>query len=152
MSAIDPENAVVKLCVAGVQAEQAGDGEGAAELYRQAWAAHSNDLEASMAAHYLARVQADEGARLTWNRMALERAEAAGDGAESFLPSLLLNLGQSLEAKGELASAAAAYDRARTALAGVEPGLAESLRGALERARLRVAVPLRPQAQEPPDW
>jgi hypothetical protein len=140
MRSVDPENGVVKLCVAGVQAEQAGDGEGAAELYRQAWAMHRNDLEASIAAHYLARVQADEGARLAWNRAALERAEAAGDEAASFLPSLLLNLGHSLEAVGELADASAAYDRARTALTCLDPGLAESLRGAVERARLRVAL------------
>lgn len=140
MSGIDPENGVVRLCVAGVQAEQAGDGERAAELYRQAWDAHGSDVEASMAAHYLARVQADEGARLAWNRIALERAEAAGEAAASFLPSLLLNLGHSLEEIGELADASAAYERAQQALAGLEPALAESLRPPIERAQQRVAA------------
>ncbi|HEX6128588.1 MAG TPA: hypothetical protein VF071_06165, partial [Candidatus Limnocylindria bacterium] len=139
MSGIDPENGVVRLCVAGVQAEQAGDGERAAELYRQAWDARGNDVEASMAAHYLARVQADEGARLAWNRTALERAEAAGEGTASFLPSLLLNLGHSLEAMGELADASAAYDRAWIALESLEPELAEPLRAPVDRARKRLA-------------
>lgn len=137
------EGGVVRLCVSGVQAEQAGDGERAAELYRQAWGAHSNDLEASIAAHYLARVQADEDTRLAWNRTALERAEAAGAAAASFLPSLLLNLGHSLEGIGEIAAAAATYDRARIALERVEPGLAESLRAPVDRARNRVAAALR---------
>lgn len=146
MIGLDPGNSVVGLCVAGVQAEQAGDGDGAAELYRQAWDAHRNDLEASIAAHYLARVQADDRARLAWNRTALERAEAAGGATASFLPSLLLNLGHSLEAMGELASAAAAYDRARTALEGLEPVLAESLRAPVDRARSRVAAALHPEA------
>lgn len=143
MIGLDPHNAVVRLCVAGVQAEQAGDGEGAAELYRQAWDAHVNDLEACIAAHYLARVQGDEIARLAWNRKALQRAEAAGEGTALFLPSLLLNLGHSFEAIGEFSSAAAAYDRALTALEGVEPGLAESLRAPVDRARNRVAAALR---------
>lgn len=146
MSAIDMESGVVKLCVAGVQAEQAGDGERAAELYRQAWDARSNDVDASMAAHYLARVQADEKTRLAWNRTALEHAEAAGEATASFLPSLLLNLGHSLEAMGELAEAAEAYDRARSVLESVEPRLAESLRAPIERARKRVATALRPRA------
>ena len=146
MNGIDPENGVVRLCVAGVQAEQAGDGERAAELYRQAWDARDNDVEASMAAHYLARVQADEGARLAWNRTALERAEAAGAATAAFLPSLLLNLGHSLEAIGELADASAAYDRARIALESVEPGLAESLHEPIDRARRRVAAALRQRA------
>jgi tetratricopeptide (TPR) repeat protein len=146
MIGLDLENPVVRLCVAGVHAEQAGDGEGAAEVYREAWDARSNDLEASIAAHYMARVQADERARLEWNRTALERAEAAGEGTASFLPSLLLNLGHSLEALGELADAAGAYDRAWTALEGLEPAIAHSLRAPIERARKRVAAALRPGA------
>lgn len=140
MIGLDPENPVVRLCVAGVQAEQTGEGERAAELYRGAWDARSNDLEASIAAHYMARVQADERARLAWNRTALERAEAAGETTASFLPSLLLNLGHSLEALGELVEAEAAYDRALTALESTEPGLAESLRAPLDRARKRAAA------------
>jgi hypothetical protein len=143
MIGLDPENAVVRLCQAGISAELAGDGEGAAELYRRAWDARGNDLEASIAAHYLARVQADDRARLAWNRTALEHADAAGEVSASYLPSLLLNLGHSLEAMGELGDAAAAYDRARTALETMEAGLAESLRGPVERARKRVAATLR---------
>ena len=140
MNGIDLENDIVRLCVAGVQAEQAGYGERAAQLYRQAWDARGNDVEASIAAHYLARVQADDETRLSWNRTALEHAEAAGEATASFLPSLLLNLGHSLESMGELADAAAAYDRARIALQSVEPELAESLRATVDRARRRVAA------------
>jgi hypothetical protein len=142
VSGIDPNNAIVKLCLAGVQAEKAGDGVGAAELYREAWEARGDDLEASIAAHYLARVQTDERARLAWNRTALEHAEAEGEAAGSFLPSLLLNLGSSLEAIGQPVAAAAAYERARKILDSVEPALADSLRAPLERARKRVAAAL----------
>jgi hypothetical protein len=62
---VDPENAVVQLCVAGVRAEQNGDGSHAGELYSQAWGARTNDLEASIAAHYVARAQPDPEARET---------------------------------------------------------------------------------------
>lgn len=149
MNGIDPENGVVRLCVAGVQAEQAGDGERAAELYRQAWDARGTDLEASMAAHYLARVQADDRARLAWNRTALDHAEVAGEATATFLPSLLLNLGHSLEMVGELADASAAYDRAERALANLEP-FAESLRAPLDRARRRVAEAVRARSPGKP--
>jgi hypothetical protein len=138
---LDPENAVVKLCVAGVEAEQAGDGERAAELYRQAWDARTDDLEASIASHYLARVQADAAARQQWNRRALEHALAAGEAAESFLPSLHLNVGHSHEELDELEEATASYERAAASLGGLEAGLAESLSGPIDRARQRVREP-----------
>ncbi len=138
MNALDPENAIVKLCVAGVQAEQAGDGERAAGLYRQAWEAQGCPLEASVAAHYLARVQPDEVARQQWNRAALEHALAAGGSAASFLPSLYLNVGHSHEVAGEILEAAAWYERAAAALETLDEGLAASLRGAVRRARQRV--------------
>ncbi len=138
MTALDPENAVVKLCVAGAEAEQAGDGERAAELYGQAWEAQGSPLEASVAAHYLARVQPDDVARQRWNRLALEHAQAAGGSAASFLPSLYLNVGHSHEVAGEVAEAAASFARAAAALENVAPDLAASLRAPIDRARQRV--------------
>lgn len=142
MSAIDPDNPVVKLCVAGVQAEAAGDSEGAAVLYRQAWEARTDDLEASMAAHYVARAHADLADRLRWNAVALEHALAAGAAAAAFLPSLHLNVGSAQEDAGELAGAAASYEHASASLVGLEQGLAASLQPAIDRARKRVASAL----------
>jgi tetratricopeptide (TPR) repeat protein len=146
VNGIDPENAVVKLCVAGVEAEQAGDGERASALYRRAWEARTDALEASMAAHYLARVQADAATRMRWNRLALEQAFAFGEGASSFLPSLHLNVGHCHEEAGQLAEAAASYQRAAASLEGMDAGVADSLRPPIDRARRRVTAALRPEA------
>lgn len=146
MNVIDPENPVVKLCVAGVQAEGSGDGGRAAALYRQAWDARTTALEASMAAHYLARIQAGAAERRHWNQLALEHALAAGEAAAAFLPSLHLNVGSSHEDAGELADAAASYDRAAASLEGLEPDLAASLEAPIDRARRRVASALRTEA------
>jgi rifampin ADP-ribosylating transferase len=140
MMEIDTANPVVQLCVAGVDAEQAGDGERAAALYRRAWEARTDALDAAMAAHYLARVQSGAAARLRWNQLALEQALAAGERAASFLPSLYLNLGHSREESGDFVRAASAYEQAQAALTTLESGLADSLRIPIERAQRRVTV------------
>jgi hypothetical protein len=140
MTGIDTANPVVQLCAAGIAAEQAGDGERATALYRRAWEARTDALDAAMAAHYLARVQSDAAARLQWNQLALDEALLAGEPAASFLPSLHLNLGHSHEETGDLGNAAVAYQRAMAALDGLDAGLRESLRGPIERAQRRVTA------------
>jgi tetratricopeptide (TPR) repeat protein len=140
VTGIDTANPVVQLCAAGIAAEQAGDAERATALYRRAWEARTDALDAAMAAHYLARVQSDAAARLQWNQLALDEALAAGEPAVSFLPSLHLNLGHSHEETGDLGHAAIAYQRAMAALDGLEAELRESLRGPIERAQRRITA------------
>jgi len=63
-------------------------------------------FEASVAAHYLARQQPSAEETFRWNKEALERADAAGDGRiEAFYPSLYLNMGKSHEDLGDLGGA-----------------------------------------------
>ena len=57
---MDPNNPIVLLCVNGIQAEQQGRMTDAHASYEQAWTNHSSDFEACIAAHYLARTQANE--------------------------------------------------------------------------------------------
>jgi tetratricopeptide (TPR) repeat protein len=103
---LDPKNPVIKLCIEGSQAEFEGKIDVAYSLYRQAWEAATDDYEACIAAHYLARHQADPQDRLRWNKTALERAEAVKDGrVDSFYPSLYLNIGKSYELLGDHAEA-----------------------------------------------
>lgn len=65
----------------------------AERLYTRAWEFRQDDVDASVAAHYLARVQADPQQRLWWNERALQYArQAAPQRAATFLPSLLLNV------------------------------------------------------------
>lgn len=117
MQAMDPDNPIVRLCSAGIEAECAGRADDARALYEQAWAEHRNDFEACIAAHYLARQQVDPRAVLRWNAEAVERAKASGDVRTSaFYPSLHLNFGWSFEMIGDQASARANYLLAETYL------------------------------------
>ena len=133
---MDPNNPVIKLCVEGMQAEAEGRNEDAHNLFMQAWEASTDDYEACVAAHYVARHQSLEDA-LHWNQVALMRAEAVGDErVQGFYPSLYLNLGHSYEVLGNLAEAKRHYELAaervgdlaadpygKTVRKGIEAGL-----------------------------
>lgn len=119
---MDPENPVVKLCVAGMQAEGQNDYEGAHRLFAEAWELASNDFEACIAAHYVARHQATSEDALWWNQESFRLAENVGDErVTEFYPSLLLNLAHSHEVLGQVAAAKRYYDLA-AARAGHLPG------------------------------
>jgi hypothetical protein len=108
---IDPTNPVVALCAAGMAIE--GEAEAAKLLFEQAWAARTDDYDASIAAHFLARHQPTVEARVHWNALAAQHAEAVTDGrADEFKASLYLNLADALLAAGEQASAQNALTRA----------------------------------------
>jgi hypothetical protein len=75
---MDPDNPVIKLCVAGTRAEFEGRLDDARRLYLQAWEAARDDYDACIAAHYVARHQASPRDTLRWNQEALLRADAVG--------------------------------------------------------------------------
>ena len=110
---INPENPIVKLCVAGMQAEAAGDFDGARRQFTEAWEQASDDFERCIAAHYVARHQPTAKERLRWNQQAYYFAEAVGDErVRDFFPSLFLNLGQSYEEVGQADEARRYYELA----------------------------------------
>jgi hypothetical protein len=103
---MDPENSVVKRCVVGMQAEGRGDVEGARRAFADAWALAGDDFERCIAAHYVARHQPMPEDTLRWNQESYRLAAAVGDDrVADFYPSLLLNLGHSYEAVGQLEQA-----------------------------------------------
>ena len=122
---LDPENRIVKLCVTGMEAEAANRFDMARSCFEQAWAAQQNDLDAAIAAHYLARHQDTLERILHWNQVALHHAERASKSIEhqmavavaQFFPSLYLNLGKSYEDMGDVALARHYYARAAEQLA-----------------------------------
>jgi len=110
---MDLNHPVVKLCLAGSQAEFEGRQEDACALYWQAWQAAQDDYGACIAAHYVARCQKTPAETLRWNREALKRADAAQDASVlEFYPSLYLNLGRSYELMGHPNEASQYYDLA----------------------------------------
>jgi len=99
---MDPNNPVIKLCIAGTQAEFKGNMDTACALYHQAWETSKDDFEACIAAHYVARCQTSPEDIFHWNWEALERANAVNDErVKDFYPSLYLNMGRSFELIGE---------------------------------------------------
>ena len=142
MVPIDPANPIVRLCAEGMQAEFAGDLDAARALFEQAWAAATDDYEACVAAHFVARHQADPREALRWNEVALARVEAVGDErVRGFFPSLYLNLGYAHECLGALSEARRWYARGRERLSVLDEGpYGDVIRGGLMAAWARVGM------------
>jgi tetratricopeptide (TPR) repeat protein len=136
---MDANNPVVKLCAAGIGEEMAGRRDEAAKLYRDAWDARTNDYEACIAAHYVARLQSTPHDVLHWNSEALRFALSAGESELSqFFPSLYLNLGKSYEDLKNLADAKRFYLLAEEAAGVLSDGeyaatVKRGIRNALDR-------------------
>jgi hypothetical protein len=110
---MDTDNPVVQLCAQGMQAEAEHHNDDARRLFMRAWEAATNDYDACVAAHYLARQQDNPQDTLRWNRESLARADAVGDErVREFYPSLFLNIGFSYEVIGDLTEARRYYDLA----------------------------------------
>lgn len=108
-----PHTPVIQLCIAITQAEFRGQIDEARGLALQAWKAASDDYEACLAAHYLARFQDDPADALRWNSEALHRADAANDErALPFYPSLYVNMAYSHELLGNEKEAKHYYELA----------------------------------------
>jgi hypothetical protein len=110
---MDLKNPVIQFCIQGTRAEFEHKPEDARTLYQQAWAIHTNDYEACIAAHYLARFQDTAKNVLQWNLIALQHAnniqkESVGE----FLPSLYLSVGNSYEVLGNIVEAQKYYQLA----------------------------------------
>lgn len=107
---MDPDNPIVQHCVEGMKAEGAGRPDEARALFTRAWEARTDDWEACIAAHYLARHQPTPEDTLRWNQEALRHADAVTDDrVDGFYPSLYLNLGHSHEQLGNLPAARRCY-------------------------------------------
>ena len=98
---MDLDNPVIRLCLAGTQAEFEHRLDDARCLYQHAWELATDDYEACIAAHYVARFQDSAEESLRWNQIALDHANAVKDErVKDFYPSLYLSLGHSFELTG----------------------------------------------------
>lgn len=140
---MDPTNAVVKMCAQGMAAEAQGRATEARSLFAEAWALSTNDYEACIAAHYVARHQAGPEETLWWNREALRRADAAVDYPVAELyPSLYLNLAYALEQLGRRDEAYRYYALAELRLRDLPAtGYANMIRMGVARGRERTQSP-----------
>ena len=138
---LDPNNPVVKLCVAGMQAEGENRLDEAHKLFRAAWAARQDDFDACIAAHFLARHRPPEEMR-HWNQVALDHANAVEDERiQGFYPSLYLNLGWSYEQLADLAAAGRYYALAVARLDNLPAGpYADVVRKGVAAGQARLAT------------
>ena len=107
---MDTTNPIIQLCMEGTRAEFEHRMDDARLLYRQAWDNHTDDYEACIAAHYVARFQDSVEESLRWNQIALDCASAVNDErVNDFYPSLYLSLGHSYEVVGNQSEAQRYY-------------------------------------------
>jgi len=107
---MDLNNPVIKLCMEGTRAEFEHHVDKARLLYQQAWDARTDDYDACIAAHYVARFQGTPEDSLRWNQIALDHANAVNDeSVKEFYPSLYLCLGKSYEDLGDKVNAEKYY-------------------------------------------
>lgn len=138
---MDPNNPVVKLCAQGIDIEMKGRRDEARSLFLQAWELRQDDVDACIAAHYLARHQDTLEETLRWNELALTHAiRASSDAIRSFFPSLYLNLGKSYEDLQNIPRARELYEHGERWLTDVADGgygdiVRQGLQNALQRVR-----------------
>jgi tetratricopeptide (TPR) repeat protein len=137
---MDPNNPVVKLCAQGIDVEMKGRRDEARSLFLQAWELRQDDVDACIAAHYVARHQETPAEALRWNELALTHAiRSSSDSIRSFFPSLYLNVGKSYEDIGNLARARELYEQGEQRLTDVaDGGYGEIVRQGLQNALKRV--------------
>ena len=97
-----PNNAVVKLCIQGMDMEEKGRPEEASKLFLQAWNEATNDFERFTAAHYVARHQTNASDRLKWYETALQFAQKVDDDAvKGAYATLYSHIAKSYEELGD---------------------------------------------------
>ena len=147
---MDPNNPVVRLCVAGMQAEAAGDPTRASTLFHEAWTTATDDYEACIAAHYLARHQHTPEDVLHWNEECLSRADKVADErVQGFYPSLHLNIAKAHQDLNNDDKATHHYQAAAEQVHNLPPGpYTDGIRFAIAEGLNKAN---NPNQTEPPD-
>ncbi len=140
MRSIDPDNPIVRLCAQGMEAERKGETAEALLLFVQAWQQSTDDYDACVAAHYIARHQKAATETLRWNQESLDRANAVNDESVlGFYPSLYLNMGKAHEDLGDREQARKYYELAAIKVSNLPEGrYGEMVQDGIKRALQRV--------------
>lgn len=94
----DPNNVVIKLCMSGMNMEDAGNVEGATTMFHQAWHEAKDDYERFIAAYHLARQQKSITDKLKWMETSLQCALNINDeNVKSAYSTLYLNIAKCYE-------------------------------------------------------
>lgn len=102
----NPNNPVVRLCMQGMAREGSAQPEEAKRLFLQAWQEATDDHERFLAAHFVARHQADAAGTLQWLQTALTFAlNVNDDSVAAALPALYANIAECHRTLGDPANA-----------------------------------------------
>lgn len=94
----DPNNAVIKLCMMGMNLEDNGNVEDATTMFHKAWLEATDDYERFIAAYHLARQQESITDKLKWMETSLQCAlNINDDNVKSAYPTLYLNIAKCYE-------------------------------------------------------
>jgi tetratricopeptide (TPR) repeat protein len=116
-------NPVVQLCGQGMQAEADGREADARDLFLQAGETATDDYEACVAAHCVARRQPTPAETLHWNQECLDRVDRVGDDrVKAFYASLHLNMARAHADLYQPEAAREHYRQAAAHLPDVPPG------------------------------
>jgi len=109
----NPNNPVVQLCMQGMDSQARAEHEEASRLFLQAWSEATNDFERFIAAHFVARHQANPADKLQWLQTALQLALKVNDASvAAALPCLYSNIAECQEDLGDYANAKTNHDLA----------------------------------------
>ena len=101
-----PQNPVVQLCMQGMENERKTEPEEARRLFLQAWSEAANDFERFIAAHFVAKHQANVIDKLRWLETALEFASKVNDETvAAAFPTLYSAIAECQEHLGDHANA-----------------------------------------------
>lgn len=97
-----PQNPVVQLCMQAMEKQGKGEPEEAKRLFLQAWSEAASDFERFIAAHFIARDQANVADRLQWLQATLQFAlEVNDDTVAAAFPSLYSGIAECHDALGD---------------------------------------------------
>ena len=98
----DPNNAIIRLCMSGMNLENSGNLEDAAIMFHKAWCEATDDYERFVAAYHLARREKSVTDKLKWMETSLKCALNINDeNVKSAYPSLYLNIAKYYEELGD---------------------------------------------------
>ena len=107
----DPNNAVIKLCMSGMNFEDSGKIEDALMMFHKAWNEAKDDYERFIAAYHMARQQKNITDKLKWLETSLKCALNINDEkVKSAYSTLYLNIAECFEKMGDPNNAQKYYE------------------------------------------
>jgi tetratricopeptide (TPR) repeat protein len=112
----DPNNAIIKLCMRGMELEDSGNSEDAITMFHKAWHEAKDDYDRFIASYHLARIQKSISDKLKWMETSLQCAlKINDDNVKSAYSTLYLNIAKCYEELGDSENAKRNYELSNSA-------------------------------------